>query len=615
MAITLESLKRQTTEENDLALVREKILAAAKEASDAGRHDKIEVVLPAVRHVLHEPLVLSAEKNPELRALDITIRGAYAGQAEISSLVRLNSREFVQAEGKQYFTYQFEKEKDGKYPRFRELFFNFRRMPETKSPVWRNLDPLTDEEREGKNMREGFWAPIDIAEKIASDEIGGTELVMYIEWVYAILHVKKIDLTKTREENGVTYALVLLKDGEMEYFCRNCSKILNIGNREMFFQNSPAYLKEHTYAYDAETGKLYLDPINKKYMAYHAVEYPTLENLLVIEGLDNFTLDGVGFTGATAAHPCDHPMYTYQANGVLGLYEEGKSGRFETAAVLAKSVRGLTVKNCRFRELGGYGVKVADDSYRTTVKDSTFEWISMSAVAIGNAVNEWSNPKNRTFAAHVENNIFQKIGYEYPACPCIYIGQVDGLKILHNTIENCAYSGMSVGWNWDPVSYELGESVNIRDAEIAYNYIYNYMDRLRDGGAIYVLGSNCNRLSCDYRFNRMHDNFAAISEAGEFGGKYGYYCDGSASNWEVRDSVIIGCNIPIFSQPHPLALSYHNRFVNIYSTTPTHPSAHVPGRDVITENYVMVEEGLDALLEQHPEAKAIRDAAGSSLLL
>ncbi|MBE6656616.1 MAG: hypothetical protein E7609_07120 [Ruminococcaceae bacterium] len=239
----------------------------------------------------------------------------------------------------------------------------------------------------------------------------------------------------------------------------------------------------------------------------------------------------------------------------------------------------------------------------------------MSAVAIGNAVNEWHDPKNRTFAAHIENNAFRRIAYEYPACPCIYIGQVDGLKILHNTIESCAYSGVSVGWNWDPVSYELGESINIRDAEIAYNYIYNYMDCLRDGGAIYVLGNNCNRLSCDRRFNHMHDNYAAISEAGTFGGKYGYYCDGSASNWEVSDSVIIGCSIPIFSQPHPLALSYHNTFKNVYSTTPIHNSAHVPARDVVTENYVLAEEGEEQLLAEHPEARAIRDAAGCSLII
>ena len=178
MAITLHTLKYNPTEEANLAAVREKILAAAREAAEAGRHDKLEVVLPAMRHVITEPLVFSVKENPELAHLDVTVRGAYAGQAEITSLVRVDSRKFEQPEGKEYFTFQFEKEKGKGYPRFRELFLNFRRIPVATSPVWRNLDPLTDEERQGNNLRPGFWAPIDIAEKVASEPLGSTELVM-----------------------------------------------------------------------------------------------------------------------------------------------------------------------------------------------------------------------------------------------------------------------------------------------------------------------------------------------------------------------------------------------------------------------------------------------------
>ncbi len=612
MAITLHREERTSAEYTDLCSVREQILTAAKAAEEAGRHDKIEVVIPGYRHTVTEPLVFSTKENPELSSLDITLRGAYPGAAEINSLVRLNGKDFTKAEGKEFFTYQFEKAKGKPYPRFRELFLNFHRIPTAKSPVWRNLDPLTEEERQGINLREGFWAPMDIAKKVAKSDIGATELVIYIEWVYTILHVKKVDLKKTRVENGVTYALVVLKEGEMEFFCRNCARH-TLKGREMFFQNSPAYLEENTFAYDATKGKLYLDPENKEYMQYHAVEYPALENLLIIDGVDNFTIDGIGFAGATACFPCDHPVYTYQANRVASLYEKGKEGRFTTAAILASGVRGLTVKNCVFRGLGVYGVKIADDSYRTTLTDNVFEWISMAAVSIGNSiVNGWKNPKNRTYGARIENNIFKNIGYEYPASPCIYIAQVDGLKILHNTIDSCAYSGVSVGWGWDPGSFELGENCNIRNAEIAYNYIYNYMDCLRDGGAIYVVGGNCDRHSCGQRFNSMHDNFAAVTVSGTVGGKYGYYCDGAASNWEVRDSVVLNTDgMPIFSQPHPQALSYHNTFKNIYSTTQRHESTHVPLRDIITEDYHLVEDGPDALFAKYPEAKAIRDAAGA----
>jgi hypothetical protein len=240
----------------------------------------------------------------------------------------------------------------------------------------------------------------------------------------------------------------------------------------------------------------------------------------------------------------------------------------------------------------------------------------MCGVTVGNPSWEWENEKNRTFHARVENCRFRHIAYAYPSAPCIYFGQVDGVKLLHNTVEDCAYSAVSIGWTWSPAEFELGERVNIRGAELAYNYFHNYMQLLKDGGAIYVLGGNANRYTTPERFNRMHDNFALLDERKNEYGKYGYYCDGSASNWDVYHSVVLNTEqMPIFSQPHPQALSYHNHFTEIYSNTTPHVSTHVPMRDIIRENYVYDNVTPEEYLAKHPEAKRIRDAAGSTLFL
>ena len=137
------------------------------------------------------------------------------------------------------------------------------------------------------------------------------------------------------------------------------------------------------------------------------------------------------------------------------------------------------------------------------------------------------------------------------------------------------------------------------------------MRMLRDGGAIYVLGGNANQKTKPERFNRMHHNFALLDVLVKEGAKYGYYCDGASSNWDVSESVVINVDgMPIFSQPHPEALTYHNHFSNIYSTTTRHPSSHVPERDVVTKDYYLVKEGADALFEKYPEAIKIRENAG-----
>ena len=617
-SLKIKHIVPETTEHGTLTEIRDAILAAAKAAKERGVREKIEAVLPAGRYTLDAPLVFSKEENPELSYLDITLKAEHAGRAEISSHVCLDPTAFKPAKGKDYFTYKFKKQGRRGYPLFRELQLNYERLPMSKSPTWRNTDALTPEERRGEVTREGFYAPIDIARRLVSEPIGATELVLYISWVYAIFHVDSVDFEKTREVNGETYVLVRPRAGEVDKFCRVCSPHLNIGKSTCFFQNSPAFLTENTFAYDFYTGKLYLNPHDKEHMRLHRIEYPTLETLVEVHGVDSFTLDGICFVGTTSTYACRGMVFTYQAGGIAldpPSKEGDKSIRPREAALLASNLRGLTVKNCRFFALGGNGVQVVDKSIHTTVSDSTFDYISKSAVSIGNPSSNWNLEKNRTYAAEIRNNFFRHIAYEYPSCVCIYIGQVDGLKILHNTVEGCGYSAISAGWNWSPVSYELGEQVNIRDAEIAYNYFHNFMDLLLDGGAIYVVGSNCNRETRSDKFNRMHDNYAVLDDVGGAGQKYGYYLDGASSNWEMYHSVIVNCAIPVFSQPHPQALSFHNHIHDIYSTLPYAPSLHAPGRDVVIEDFHLVPEGEKALLAQNPEARKIKKGAGSTITL
>ena len=611
MAIQLETLERKRSELSSLADIRKEILAAAKRAEAAGRHDSLIIELPQGKHSISETLTLSKTQNPELAHVDITLRSKVAGAAEINSLVRLDGKDFTPVKGTDYYLYKFKKEK-GKYPKFNDFFLNFKRIYKSKSEAFYNLDPLTDDERAWTTEREGFWAPIEIAEKLASAKIGATELVMYVEWIFVILHVKEVDLTKTREENGQTYALVTLRDGEMEYFCKKFPRHLNIKGREMFFQNSPAFLTENTFAYDYFGGKLYINAENPKYMKYHAFEYPALESLIEIEGLENFTVEDVAFSGTTCKYGCDNVYLCDQANTVP---RPGQNSRLEIAAIVARNTRAFTVNRCSFRHLGTNGVQVVDKSVSASVTNSRFRDVSMSGILIGNASSAWENEQNRTYAARIENNVLEHIGYEYPASVAIYIGTADGLKILHNTVEDCAYTAISAGWNWHPVPHALGEKINIRDAEIAFNYLHNFMQLLKDGGAIYVLGSNCNHSLTSERFNRMHDNFALLDTLIRKYGKYGYYCDGACSNWEVRDSVVLNVDgMPIFSQHHPRALSYHNTFRGIYSNTPRNENTVVPSRDIVTVDYHLFEGTPDELLAKYPETVKIRNAAGANLI-
>ena len=608
MAITLQKTALAEHECENLATVREEILTAAKKASEEGRHEALVVELGHAVYNLTEPFVLSAKENPELLSVDLTLRAKYPGRSYIQSLVRLDGDRFVRAEGAPYFTYQMDKDENGDYPRFHDLHLNFNRISMAKSPIWRNPDALTAADRDG-TARRGFYAPIEIAKRLAEGGIGSTEIVIYVEWQFCALHATGVDLSDTKEVGGEIYALITVSEEEMKLFCQDCHVNLNILNREVHLRNCPAYVseKEDTYAYDQQNGILYINPHDKVYMKHHAVEYPTLENLFILDGLDRFTLEGISFTGTTSKFICDNIYYSGQANCEI------RARRLRHAAVLASNMTRFTVKGCQFYGLGGNGLLLVDRSNRIVIEENRFEDIAMSALSIGNPTWKWAEEENRNFNIRVENNLFRHIAYDYPSALCVYVGMVDTLKILHNTVEGCAYSAVSVGWSWSSADYALGESCNIRDAEIAYNYIHNYMDVLRDGGAIYVLGGNVHPALCAERFNRMHDNYAALDVSRD-GSKYGYYCDGSASNWDVSHSVIVNCLTPLFSQ-HTVAsaFAHHNHLHDVYSTTRVTPGSHAPARDCLIYDYHMVEEGEAALFEAYPEAAKIKDAAGCKI--
>ena len=152
----------------------------------------------------------------------------------------------------------------------------------------------------------------------------------------------------------------------------------------------------------------------------------------------------------------------------------------------------------------------------------------------------------------------------------------------------------------------------MRDAEIAYNKIIDFMQLMRDGAAIYVLGANC---SWEHTapFNFMHDNYAE-REMYKDNSKRGYYMDGSSTNWEVYDNVILGVRLPIFSQFHvPVQYTHNNYIHDVYTDFPIDSGNHAPERNTIVRDCYYVSEGKDAMLAAHPKARSIFEHAGCNL--
>ena len=607
MAISVMKRVASIEEKTTLAQMREQILSIAEEAS---ADNIIDVVaeLENRRYTIEEPLVFSVDENPGLAHVRLTIKAKPSMRPIISSLTFLSGADFTPVEGTPYYKYQFEKDENGEYPKFYDFFRGDLRLKMPSSPSWINPFALLPEQRRGEMPTEGLYAPLEIVKRIAEAGVGATQLRMRVQWQQYILRVKDVDLATTVDVNGETYALVkFYEEFERDFVCGVHSG-LNIKDRITYFGNTPAYLTEpDTFTYDWNTGTVYVVPHDPAAMAKERYGYTTISNCFVFKGMTDLTIDGLVFTGFTSSFVCEAGYFGTLANREL------RVGKLRQAPVVTSNVRNLTVRNCFFRHLGTNGLMLCDRTVKAEITGCRFFNIAMCGISIGNyrVGNGWADYENQTYNVKVVNNYLERIAYEYPSAAAIFVGFCDGAELNYNTIKGCAYSAFAVGDGYGHVSYEPGETVNLRNVEIAYNRVLNFMDVCRDGGAIYVTGANCTK---DYapRFNSIHHNFAAL-ENNVFHDQIGYYLDGAASNWDVYDNVADNCEMPLFLQHNPDLWeqhTHHNHVQNFYSTTPVAQGNHAPWRDVELGDHFVVTEGLDALFEKHPHAKEIADGAG-----
>ncbi len=610
------AFENETRSVGTLAEARAVLLSLAE-----GRKERLDVtlLLSEGEYALSEPFVLNAKENPALSHLAVTVKGEEDARPVVHSLKDLPSDAFIPVEGKPYYVYRMEKDSSGEYPRSCDFYLDGERIEMATSRKWRNQFGLLREHRLGEKELEGLYIPLDIAEALSSADCDAALLRMCVQWEHTILHIDTPDPTVTREHEGETY--VLLKMGtefKKRYTC-GVHHANNTVDRPTRVTNHLAFLKEKgTYVYDWTRGLLYVIPRGD--MASHRVSYATLETLFEIHGMRNFTLSGITLTGTTSKFVCD--------NGYLAaLFNcERYARHLPHAALLASDAVRLTVEDCTFRNIGANGVMLRRKTSGAYVKSCRFENVSMSAVYVGSYDNGYapvpdprtcSDELRRKFRDHmsydvrVENSYFEHIGYDYPNSNAVHFYLADGVRIRHNTMVGIAFSAISSGLGW--LAYFVpGEFVNVRDVEISYNRIHNYMDVLRDGGAIYTIGAN-GVTGYNARFNSIHHNYVSLTRCKD-SYRRGIYLDGSTTGWDVYDNIVENVIIPMFNQYHVTEqFTHHVRIWNFYSTTPVDISNNAPQNDSMMSTYYVETDGIEALCERYPRAQMIRRAVGCML--
>ncbi len=580
----------------------DEIEGALLSACEGAEEKQLRVELGDGLYSLSRPLVLDAEQEPTLADARITLCAKEGETPVVTSLSPIDTGLFERV-GEGVYAATLPADENGKHPVFRTLYKGEKRVPiaygeESIHPFGFVNHYGGYREEEYLECNGGLYVEYEVAEKLASSPYAAlTEMMMRIEWEFIIAHVEGVDLSDTVEHEGKKYALVKIKKEHLYSIYRRTNPCIGIKNRPLSFGNNPVYLKENTCTYDYRTGRLYLCLPKGERIEDVRLSFARLENLITLRSLRGATLRGLTLTGVDSFYVVENGYHSGQANN------EKCAGKLEHAALYVSDMTDFTVEDCHVHDVGCNGILMKNRSERITVRGNRFTRVSMAALAVGNTTVAWEDPKNRSLSVTIEDNYLCHIGYEYPTAVAIYLTQVDGLRLSHNTVDRTAYSAVSVGW----MIPNEKDSINIRNAEISYNRITESMCVLHDGAAIYVVGHNAMHDVAE-RFNLMFGNYC--ERAVEERGRQGYYLDGSSSNWEVHDNVSIGDSLPLFMQFNvPSQYNWHNRAWAIYATKPIDPKNHVEERDVLVGECYSA-QSKESLFEKYPRAKEIYEASG-----
>ena len=381
------------------------------------------------------------------------------------------------------------------------------------------------------------------------------ELHHTCQWNYNIVHLTGVDYTDYVEvvtDAGVEkHIAIYMNMDEYNYFSINTG--YSTADRYVHMKNAYGYLDENNeYFYDVTVGKLYY--YSDTDISDFDFERATLDNVFIFRNVEGLTFDNVQFTGTDDLHLSEFG-YTGGLSGMSSRYTNlmGLKNSFQDrAALYLENCSGVTIQSCRFYDLACEGVNVTGWSVDYVVDSNSFENIGSAALRMGLHTTGHSDGHGSSWFegiagnrnVTVTNNYFGNIATEYYV-PALMITKLEDGVISHNTITDCSYTAISVGWDWGinySDSFDHENKVNCRNVDISYNYITNFMTEMGDGGAIYMPVWNGAENNTDFYMNTVHHNYILFSKTtGDGMGKMvvGIYFDASTSNWYCYENVVV----------------------------------------------------------------------------
>jgi hypothetical protein len=264
-----------------------------------------------------------------------------------------------------------------------------------------------------------------------------------------------------------------------------------------YIEGSPLLVdRPGEWALHRETGEFVYFPLPDEQIDNIRLIAPVAPSLFHVQGTIDTPVTNVVFRGVSFAHVnWPIPDYGY-AEGQAAFFEQRDNPASDgtrdaiPAAIEFTNARDCRVVECEVSAVGGSGIWIGQECRDCEIVDSVVRNAGANGIMIGEAAGRsveggpwWQNAPEQVASGNtVEHTLVEKCGRRFFGSVGVWIGLAEQTSVSKCEIRDLPYTGVSVGWRWDPTPTPCKANV-IKD-----NHIHHIMQTLSDGGGIYTLG-------------------------------------------------------------------------------------------------------------------------------
>ena len=411
--------------------------------------------------------------------------------------------------------------KEGKWY-FRALFVNGQRARRARRPNINSKEPyyrLTSAMLSNDHQSYQITLP---AGKLANwKNFSEIEVVTFGSWEITRLRVQHLNLA----DGTISLTWPIEQANHANYPQAGAS---------CYLENARAFMDMPGEWYlDRKAGLLSYWPLPGQNLTQATVVAPVLTKLIEVKGIYSHPIWNIHFKGLSFAY-CDWKLpeggfaggqaCTY--NAAVGPNGQA-AGRLQMDdAILWEYANLCSMEDCDVAHVEQCGLSLRRGCKNNLIQGCRVYDIGANGLLVGEQSDSTSS------SDFVENNSIMdnevhSCGVSYHGGVGVWVGKTDGTVVAHNTVYDLPYSGISVGWQWNP------QPSSCKNNLIEQNHIYNVMKLLSDGGGIYTLGFQPGTV---IHGNLIHDVIRGTTAVGS--PNNGFFFDEGSKGFSVDENVI-----------------------------------------------------------------------------